>query len=81
MGGQEGGTKDAPIVDLNADQKAVLIVQFDEEVSMRIACPHIKSIKLLPGCGRLLIETPSGFKIIASEPQMDGRATDHHTTW
>ena len=52
VGGQEGGTKDAPIVDLNADQKAGLIVQFDEEVSMRITCPHIKSIKLLPGCGR-----------------------------
>ncbi len=31
----------------------------------------------------LLIETPSGFKIIASEQQMDGRATInvHHTTW
>ena len=74
MEGHEGGTKDAPIVELNPDQKAGLIVQFDEEVSMRIACPHIKSIMLLPGCGRLLIETSSGFKIFASEPQMDGRA-------
>ena len=42
---------------------------------MRIACPYIKSTGPLPGCSRLLIETPSGFKIIASEPKMDGRAT------
>ena len=75
VGGQEGGTKGAPIVDLNTDPEACKIVQFDEEVSMRIACPCTKSMELLPGCGRVLIETPSGFKIIASEPQMDGRTT------
>ena len=42
---------------------------------MRITCPYTKSTKTPHGCSRLLIETPSGFKIIASEPQMDGRAT------
>ena len=36
---------------------------------MRIAWPYIKSTKLLDG-GRMLIKTPSGFKIIASESQM-----------
>ena len=44
-----GDTNDAPIVDLNAAQKAGLIVQYDEEVSMRIAWPYIKSTDLLDG--------------------------------
>jgi hypothetical protein len=41
---------------------------------MRIALPYIKSTRPLAR-GKLLIETPSGFKIIASELQMDGKAT------
>ncbi len=41
--GQEGGTKDDPITDPNTAQKAGKLVQFDEEVYMRIALPHIKS--------------------------------------
>jgi hypothetical protein len=40
--GQEGGTKDAPIVDLNIAQEAGELVQLDEEVSVRIACPDAK---------------------------------------
>ncbi len=40
---------------------------------MRIAWPYIKSMEPLDG-GRMLIETPSGFKI-ESESQMDGKAT------
>ncbi len=40
--GQEGDTNSAPIVDLNAAQVAGEFVQFDEEVSMRIAWPYIK---------------------------------------
>ena len=75
MGGQEGGTGDAPIVDLNAAQEAGKLVQLDEEVSVRIARPYIKSTGMPPGCSRLLIGTPSGFQIIASEPQMDSRTT------
>jgi len=31
--GQEGGTKDAPIIDPNTAQKAGKLVKFDEEVS------------------------------------------------
>ena len=71
--GREGGTKDAPIVDPNTAQKAGKLVQFDEEVSMRIALPYIKSTRPLAR-GKLLIETPSAFKIIVSELQMDGKA-------
>ena len=41
--GQEGGTKDAPIVDLNVVQEAGELVQLDEEVSVRIAYPYAKS--------------------------------------
>ena len=37
--GQEGGTKDAPIIDPNTAQKAGKLVQFDEEVSMNVALP------------------------------------------
>ena len=75
VGGQEEGTRDTTIVDLSAAQMAGTLVQYDEEVSIRITCPHIKSTEPLPGYDRLLIKTPSGFKIIASEPQMDGRTT------
>ena len=64
VGGQEGGTGDAPIVDLNAAQEAGKLVQLNEEVSVRIARPYIKSTGMPPGCSRLLI---------ASEPQMDSR--------
>ena len=39
VGGQEGGTGDAPIVDINAAQEAGKLVQLDEEVSVRIARP------------------------------------------
>ncbi len=59
--GQEGDTNAAPIVDLNAAQEAGEFVQFDEEISMRIAWPYMKSTELL-----------DGFKIIASDSQMDG---------
>ena len=45
--GQEGGTKDAPIIDPNTAQKAGKLVQFDEEVSTRIALPYIKSTRPL----------------------------------
>ena len=45
--GQEGGTKDAPTIDPNTTQKAGKLVQFDEEVSMRIALPYIKSTRPL----------------------------------
>ena len=72
--GQEGGTKDAPIIDPNTAQKAGKLVQLDEEVSVRIALPYIKSTRPLAR-GKLLIETQSGFKIIVSELQMDGKAT------
>ena len=41
---------------------------------MRITLPDIKSTRPLAR-GKLLIETPSGFKIIFSELQMDDRAT------
>ena len=73
--GQEGGTGDSPIVDRNAVKEAGKLVQLNEEVSVRIARPYIKSTGMPPGCSRLLIGTPSGFQIIASEPQMDGRTT------
>ena len=62
--GQEGDTNGAPIGDFNAAQEAGEFVQFDEEVSMRIVRPYIKSTELL-----------DGFKIIASDSQMDGKAT------
>ena len=41
---------------------------------MRITLPYIKCTRPLAR-GKLLIKTPSGFKIIASELQMDGKAT------
>ena len=74
MEGQEGDTNAAPIVDLNVAQEAGEFVQIDEEASMRIAWPYIKSTEPLVG-GSMLIETPSGFKINASESRMDGKAT------
>ena len=40
--GQEGDTKDAPIIYTNTAQKAGKLVQIDEEVSMRIALPYIQ---------------------------------------
>ena len=52
-------------------QEAGKLVQLDEEVSVRIARTYIKSTGIRgmpPGCSRLLIETPSGFQIIAPEP-------------
>ena len=64
--GQEGGTKDAPMVDLNVAQEAGKLVHLDEKVSVRIACPYITSTGTPPGYSRLLIETPSGFQILAS---------------
>ena len=50
VGGQEGGTRDAPIVDLNAAHETGKLVQLDEEVSVRIARPYIKSTETPPGC-------------------------------
>ena len=74
-GEQEGDIKRAPIIDLNVAQEAGKLVQRDEEVSVRITCPYTKSTETPLSCCRLRIKTPSGFKIIASETQMDGRAT------
>ena len=54
--GQEGGTEDAPIVDHNAAQEAGKRVQLDEEVSVRIARPYIKSTGMPPGCSRTTIQ-------------------------
>ena len=67
--------KYVPIIDLNVAQEAGKLVQRDEEVSVRIACPYTKSMETPLSCSRLRIKTPSGFKIIASETQMDGRVT------
>ena len=75
VGGQEGGIGDAPIIDHNAAQEAGKLVQLDEEVSVRITRPYIKSTGMPPGCSRVLIGTPSGFQIVAPEPQMYSRTT------
>ena len=72
VGEHEGDTKSAPIVDIKVVPAVGGNIQRNEDASMHMACPSVKSAEPLAG-GRLLIETLNGLKSIVSESQLVGK--------